>query len=79
MMHQITKQRSTISYRILSAFIAITFISSSILPPSVSYAQVTSQTIFNLPAPGVMVPLSQDFTPTMVYGLTLHPDNPLKF
>src|SRR3989338_5284294 len=32
-----------------------------------------------LPAPGVMVSLSPDFTPAHLKGITIHPDNALKF
>ena len=32
-----------------------------------------------LPAPGVMVHLSPEFTPAHLQGITIHPDNALQF
>ncbi|MDO8580704.1 MAG: hypothetical protein Q7S13_04420, partial [Candidatus Omnitrophota bacterium] len=60
-----------------SAFIAFTFIFSSLVPPT--FAQVIPQTILNLPVPGTLVPLSVGFEPTIIKGLTIHPEDPLKF
>lgn len=36
---------------------------------------VQAQSLAPLPAPGLMLPLSNEFVPTMVRGLKLHPDN----
>jgi hypothetical protein len=47
------------------------------LPPI--YAQVVPQTVLNLPAPGVMVSLTPAFTPAMIKGINIYPENPLKF
>ena len=41
--------------------------------------QAEAQTVLNLPIPGAMVPSSPVFHPAVVEGITLHPDNPLKF
>ena len=71
----ITRKQSTCGYRIFSAFIAITFISSSIIPPQ----RVQAQTILNLPLPGTMVPLSPAYIPTMIKGVMIDPQNPLQF
>ncbi|MFA5261917.1 MAG: hypothetical protein WC450_11880, partial [Candidatus Omnitrophota bacterium] len=73
------KQRSTFSYRLLSAFIAVMFIVSSVVPPTPVYAQLFPQGLANMPLPGAMVPLSPGFTPSLVFGLTVHPENPLEF
>ena len=67
-------RHNSLPYRILSAFIAFTFITSVILPPSVS-----AQVVFNLPAPGTMVTTSAAFTPALINGITIYPENPLKF
>ncbi|VAX37660.1 hypothetical protein MNBD_UNCLBAC01-1656 [hydrothermal vent metagenome] len=72
------KRRSFI-YRILSAFMAFTFIFTTALPPQSSFAQSTPQTILDLPFPGAMVPQTAGFTPTLIKGITIHPDNPLMF
>ena len=71
------KRHKSLSYRILSAFITFTFIFSLVLPPG--YAQLLPQTVLNLPVPGAMVPLTNGFTPTLMTGVTIHPDNPLRF
>jgi len=64
-------------YRLTSFFVAITFVFSSIVPPT--YAQFIGQSTFNLPLPGAMVPVSAGFTPALIKGITIHPDNPLEF
>ena len=59
-----------------SAFIAFTVALTLSLPPQ-SLAQ--AQNSLNLPAPGTMVPLSPAFNPTILKGVQIHPDNPLRF
>jgi len=71
----IKRKRSLITYRVFSALIALTFVFSSIIPPQKAY----SQSIVNLPAPGTMIPISISFNPAIVKGITLYPNNPLKF
>jgi leucine dehydrogenase len=60
--------------RFISAFIILTFSSSLIVPPS--YAQSLP---VSLPVPGAMVPLSPGFTPALIKGIKVHPENPLEF
>ena len=67
-------QRRKLIYRILSAYICFSFFFSGIFP-DVSHAQQA----LNLPVPGTMVALSPGFTPTLVKGMTIHPENPLQF
>jgi len=74
MITYIQRRHTTFIYRVFSAFIAITFIFSSIVPPR-AYAQ----TVLNLPSPGTMVPLSPVFNPPIIKGITIHPENPLLF
>ncbi len=62
------QMRKAISIAILMAF-AI----NSIKAPA--YAQA----IDSMPAPGVMVHLSPEFTPAILKGIIVHPENPLKF
>src|SRR3990167_9123663 len=78
------KRHNSLPYRILSAFIAFTFIFSLVLPPG--YAQLIPaspaggpQTLLNLPAPGAMVTLSAGFTPAIIKGVTIDPANPFEF
>lgn len=75
----IKKKRSTLTYRAFSAFTAFTFIFSMVVPPRMGYAQFAPVTVLNLPAPGTMLPISQGYTPAMVIGVTVHPENPLAF
>ncbi len=66
--------KKTCVYRIFSAFIVCTFILNLIVP-----SIQAQQYILNLPVPGTMIPVSNEFTPTIVKALTIHPDNPLHF
>jgi len=64
-------------YRILTAFIAFSFLLSLIVPSGLT--QVAPQTILNLPSPGTMLPITNGFNPAIIRGMTLHPENPLEF
>ncbi|MBI5025043.1 MAG: glucose-6-phosphate isomerase [Candidatus Omnitrophica bacterium] len=77
MIISIRKRSTNLPHKILSAFIAFTFIFSLVLPPG--YAQLIPQTLLNLPAPGTMVSVSPAFTPALINGITIHPENPLEF
>jgi len=57
----------------VSILIIATFLTAQVCP--IAHAQNVS----NLPLPGVMVTMSPGFTPTIVRGITVHPDNPLRF
>ena len=72
-------KRSSLTYRILSTFIAFTFTFSVITPPTPVYAQSAPLSILNLPFPGAMISLTPGFNPPIVKGITIHPENPLKF
>ncbi|MBF0330731.1 MAG: hypothetical protein HQL17_02250 [Candidatus Omnitrophica bacterium] len=50
---------------------------SLFLSPEMSYAQ--SAFVSTLPVPGKMVGISAPFTPVLVKGLVIHPDQPLNF
>lgn len=58
--------------RVTKFALAFIFVVTVMVPPSV-YAQ----TPLNLPAPGTMVPLSPAFSPSVIIGLRIHPENPL--
>ncbi|OGX09455.1 MAG: phosphoglycerate kinase, partial [Omnitrophica WOR_2 bacterium GWA2_53_43] len=84
MIVSIQKRRVSLPHKILSAFIAFTFVFSLVFPPG--YAQLIPaspaggpQTLLNLPAPGTMVTPSAAFTPALINGITIHPENPLEF
>lgn len=57
----------------LSTFIVICFSTTSVFPPS--YAQ----TILNLPVPGTVVNMTPAFSPVIMRGITIHPEDALKF
>ena len=63
--------------KFISISILIAFIITSVNAPS--YAQIAQDQTPFLPAPGAMVHLSPEFTPAHLVGLTIHPDNALKF
>ncbi len=73
------KKGPNLIYRVQSLFIAFTFIVSSIIQPSTIHAQVVPQTILNLPVPGTMIQPTTGFTPAAIKGITIHPNNPLRF
>ncbi|MBF0522960.1 MAG: hypothetical protein HQL24_07905 [Candidatus Omnitrophica bacterium] len=66
------KRQKNFFIKIVSTILSITFISTTVIPPS--YAQV-----LNLPQPGSMVGLTPAFMPTLIKGLKVHPENPLLF
>ncbi len=76
------KHHKSFLYRVSSAFIAFTFVFSSVIPPG--YAQAGSgftpaPILLDLPAPGAMVAPGPVFVPPLIKGLTIHPENPLEF
>ncbi len=75
------KQRVRVAYRVLSAFIMAVFSVTTIIPSG--YAQSvslpTAGTVLNLPVPGTMVGITEGFTPALIKGITIYPDNPLMF
>ena len=67
-------RRKGILHRSLHLIVATAFLFSLIYPSSVS-----AQTAFNLPPPGTMLSTSAGFIPTLIKGITIHPDNALAF
>ncbi|HCI44233.1 MAG TPA: hypothetical protein DE315_01690, partial [Candidatus Omnitrophica bacterium] len=65
--------------RILSLTTAVIFAFSPIIQPVAVFAQGAAPVGLNLPAPGSMVPMSENFTPLYIKGITVNPDDPLKF
>lgn len=59
---------------LLSIFVLFTFILTAAVP-----VQAQAVTELNLPKPGTMVFISEPFTPALIKGLTIHPQNPLQF
>lgn len=78
MANHIGKRRNTF-HKALSIFLILPFIVTSVVPPRFGYAQLIPETILNLPVPGTMVSMSKPFIPAVIKGLTIHPENPLRF
>jgi 2,3-bisphosphoglycerate-independent phosphoglycerate mutase len=55
------------------------FIVSTLSPSLSAYAQTLPFNTLQLPPAGTMVPVSDPFTPALIRGVTVHPDNPLQF
>jgi len=64
-------------YRGLSGLIACLLSFSLVFSPTASYAQ--SINLLNLPIPGSMLAPSPAFAPVLLKGMTIYPENPLKF
>ena len=62
-------------YRCLCGFLACILSISLILTPSAAQAQ----SVLNLPAPGTMIAPSPAFTPVLLKGMTVHPEDPFQF
>jgi len=58
----------------LAVLTLVSFLVTGIVGPMPAYAQE-----YRLPAPGVMVHLSPEFTPPILKGIKVHPDNPFRF
>jgi phosphomannomutase len=72
--------RSRKFYRRLCAlFVVVTFITGVIVPPGGVFAQGAAPAVLNLPVPGTMVLLTPGYQPALIKGMTIYPDDPLKF
>ncbi len=65
--------------KIISVFVLFAFLANGLIPQS--WAQLASPVggEVNLPKPGVMVHLSPEFTPALLKGIVIHPENAFKF
>ncbi len=70
----IWKYKTRLVYKVLCSFITFTFISSMLISP-----QVMAQSMVSLPMPGAMVSVTPAYTPALIKGITIHPENPLMF
>ena len=75
MSNYVHQSRSCLAVRIFSVFISLTFILNILIPPTLTYAQWLP----DLPSPGTMVSATTGFTPMLIEGITIYPDNPLRF
>ncbi len=60
--------------RCISLLITLTFVFTLVTPPKMVFAQV-----IDLPAPGTLIMTTPSFTPTLIKGMTIHPENPFQF
>ncbi len=65
--------------KILCMTMVVLFSFSAFSPSIMAYAQTLPLNTLNLPPVGSMVPISPVFTPALIKGVTVHPENPLKF
>ncbi|MBI4309392.1 MAG: hypothetical protein HY591_03575, partial [Candidatus Omnitrophica bacterium] len=71
LLNQKKGNRRVISVLVAAIFMVNTFASSVVYAGSLS--------VLNLPAPGAMLLTGPDFTPVLLKGVTIYPDDPLKF
>ncbi|MBF0478896.1 MAG: hypothetical protein HQL26_05395 [Candidatus Omnitrophica bacterium] len=67
--------KQTQFFRLIACWILCNFLIASFMPPQGAWAQ----TVLNLPIPGTMLTTTPAYTPIMVKGLQIHPENPLLF
>jgi len=70
-------QLLAVVHKCVSIFILVAFVGTSIKTPA--YAQMAQDPFARMPAPGVMVHLSPEFTPAYLKALIIHPENALRF
>lgn len=68
---KIGRQRK-VFFRGLAATLSLVFVGQTILPAA-------QASVLSLPVPGAMVPMTPAYMPTIIRGLTIHPDNALAF
>ncbi len=79
MITNMTKRSFSPVFRMISCFVLVAFTATVVMPPQQAQAQTTVPTVLDLPAPGTMVGLTSAFTPPMLRGVQVNPDNPLDF
>jgi len=66
--------------KVISAFLSVVFLSSNLYYATPGFAQgPVGIGMLNLPTPGSMVMPSPAFVPVLLKGMTIHPEDPLKF
>ena len=68
--------KKSIFNQLISSFILVAFFITSVVPPS--YAQIMPGTVLNLPAPGTIVSPTAMYSPIIIKGITIHPEDPLQ-
>lgn len=65
--------------RIISTPVLLAFVLNLLIPPQLGFAQNNSSTVLNLPVPGAMLSTTARYSPVILEGLQVHPDNPFRF
>ncbi len=63
----------------ITALTCFSFLFTCLIPSGISYGQTVAPTVLQLPVPGTQVFRSEVFTPALIKGLMVHPENPLQF
>ncbi len=74
-----SKEYKRFSRRTLSLITSFIFAFNFVVLPLPSHAQGAAQPALNLPAVGTMVTTTPAYVPTLIKGITIHPDNALMF
>lgn len=69
--------KDKIVFKLIS--LLVIFSLGATLPVPVITSNAFAQSALNLPAPGTMITPSVGYTPPIMAGMTIYPDNPLKF
>lgn len=70
------KRRYSKIFRVIAICVICTM--AMTLPSPVFVQKVSAQNSLNLPVAGSMIPLSAAFSPAIIKGITIYPNNPLK-
>jgi len=68
------KQKFSIFSRLMALLLILSTSVNLIISPSLSYAQ----NVAHLPSPGTMVSLSSPYTPIVLKGIKIYPENPFR-
>ena len=75
MFQYVKREKENFFFITVARLIVFTLSFSLIFSP----AALQAQSVLNLPAAGTMIQPSPAFIPVLLKGMTIHPDNPLKF
>ena len=74
-MISLSKSKQSPIYRAFNLFLIFAFTASMCVAPT----GASAQTVMNLPAPGTMIMPSASYSPPIMAGITIYPENPLQF
>ena len=73
------KEHKRLTYRLVAGFVAFSVCLSMLFPSHVISAEIFSQAGMDLPAPGTQLRLTESFTPNLIKGVMVHPEDPFRF